>query len=309
MKLNAKVNSLLFLSVAMAALLMSCGNADYKKTQSGILYKIFHNGKGQKVKPGQFVKLHYRATIGDTVLVDTYKHIPAYGQYDTTSKNVHDFIDFLGEMNIGDSVIFIRNVDTMQKRGYLMYNDVFKQGGTIRGHITVLGTFNRQEEIYKDQEKESQMEKEREIAAMEQYLKDQKISGYTKTQNGVFIKIEKAGNGPKADSGMLVTMNYTGSLKNGTKFDSNVDPAFGHVSPFQFVVKTGAVIPGWDEAVVLLNKGTKAKLFIPAMLAYGSNAQGEKLPAFSDLIFDIEVVDVKPNQEAAQQPATDPHSH
>lgn len=309
MKLNSKVNSLLFLTVAMAALLMGCGNADYQKTQSGILYKIFHNGKKQPVKPGQFVKLHYRATIGDSVLVDTYKHIPAYGQFDTSAKNVHDFTDFLGEMNIGDSVVFIRNVDTMQKRGYLMYNDVFKQGGTIRGYITVLGTFNRQEDIYKDQEQEAQKETQREIAAMEEYLKEQKISGYTKTPKGVFIKIERQGNGPKADSGLLISVNYTGTLKNGTKFDSNVDPAFGHVGPFEFVAQTGAVVPGWDDAIVLLNKGTKAKLFVPAMLAYGSNAQGEKLPAFSDLIFDLEVMDVKPNVAPAQAPTQDPHGH
>ncbi|WP_197429057.1 FKBP-type peptidyl-prolyl cis-trans isomerase [Phnomibacter ginsenosidimutans] len=144
---------------------------------------------------------------------------------------------------------------------------------------------------------------------MEEYLKEQKISGYTKTPKGVFIKIERQGNGPKADSGLLISVNYTGTLKNGTKFDSNVDPAFGHVGPFEFVAQTGAVVPGWDDAIVLLNKGTKAKLFVPAMLAYGSNAQGEKLPAFSDLIFDLEVMDVKPNVAPAQAPTQDPHGH
>lgn len=309
MKTKNRLEQITVLCLLAGGLLAGCGNADYKKTQSGILYKIFHNGKQQQVKPGQFIKLHYRATVGDSVLVDTYQHIPAYGQYDTSVKNVHDFVDFLGEMNIGDSAVFIRNIDTMQKRGYLMYNDVFKQGGTIKGYITVLGAFNTQERLMKDQELEAEKEKQRGIAAMEQYLKEKKIAGYTKTNKGVFIKIDRQGDGPKADSGMLVTVNYTGMLKNGTKFDSNVDPAFGHVGPFDFVAQTGSVIPGWDDAIVLLNKGTKARLYIPAMLAYGPNAQGDKIPAFSDLIFDIEILDVKPNvaPNTGHKPQQDGH--
>jgi FKBP-type peptidyl-prolyl cis-trans isomerase FkpA len=198
-------------------------------------------------------------------------------------------------MNIGDSVVFIRNIDTMQKRGYLMYNEAFKQGGTIKGFITILGVFRTQEAISKDQEQEAIKEKAREIVAMEQFLKDKNITGYVKTTGGVFIKLHQQGNGPKVDSGMVVSVNYTGALKNGNKFDSNVDSAFGHPGPFEFVAKGNGVIPGWDEAIVYLNKGAKATLYIPAMLAYGPNAQGDKLPAFSDLIFDIDVKDVRPN--------------
>ena len=300
-----KISCFVVLTLVMAG----CGNADYQKTKSGLLYKIHRKGQNKKVLPGQFVKLHYRAMIGDSVLIDTYQRIPAYGQYDTSTKNVHDFVDFLGEMNIGDSVVFIRNVDTMQKRGYLMYNESFKQGGTIKGYITVLGAFRTQEALMKDQEQESAKEKVREIAAMEQFLKEKNVTGYVKTPGGVFIKLHSQGTGVKVDSGMLVSVNYTGALKNGTKFDSNVDSAFGHPSAFEFVAKGNGVIPGWDEAIVYLNKGAKATLYIPAMLAYGPNAQGEKLPAFSDLVFDIEVMDVRPNMPKPAGPAADPHGH
>jgi FKBP-type peptidyl-prolyl cis-trans isomerase FkpA len=82
-----------------------------------------------------------------------------------------------------------------------------------------------------------------------------------------------------------------------------VDTAFGHTDPLEFVAGTGGVIAGWDEAITYFNKGGKGKVYIPAMLGYGGNAQGEKLPAFSDLIFEIEVLDVKQPAKPENQAA------
>jgi FKBP-type peptidyl-prolyl cis-trans isomerase len=219
-------------------------------------------------------------------------------------KDTHDFIDFLGELKIGDSVVFLRSIDTLQKRGYLQFNDVFKAGQVIKGSITILGLFPSQEAVMEDQQKETILEKDREIAGLEKYLKEQKVEGYIKTNSGIFIKIDKQGDGPKADSGTTVIVNYTGTLKNGAKFDSNVDTAFGHVGPFDFVAGAGGVIAGWDESITYFNEGGKGKVYIPAMLGYGANGNGPKLPAFSDLVFDIEVLDVK----ATAKPEALPHS-
>jgi FKBP-type peptidyl-prolyl cis-trans isomerase len=292
------------LALVAGLFLVSCGNADYRITSSGVKYNVFGKGNGKKVMPGQWIKLHYTAAIGDSVMVDTYNRIPAYGQYDTSMKDTHDFIDFLGELKIGDSVVFLRSVDTLQKRGYLQFNDVFKAGQVIKGTITILGLFPSQEAVMEDQQKETILEKEREIAGLEKYLKEQKVEGFIKTKSGIFIKLDKQGDGPKADSGFTVTVNYTGTLKNGAKFDSNVDTAFGHVGPFDFVAGAGGVIAGWDEAITYFNKGGKGKVYIPAMLGYGANANGDKLPAFSDLVFDIEVLDVK----VTAKPEELPHS-
>lgn len=294
--------------VLATVVLIGCGNADYQKTASGVIYKIHKTGKGETIKPGQWIKVHFKATVGDSLLVNTYGKIPAYGMFDTTMRNVHDFVDFLGEMRVGDSAVYVRSIDSLQKKGFVMYNDRFKQGGSIKGSIVVLGILADQNAVEQDRVKEFEAETAREVAALEKWLKEQNIAGVQKTANGVFVKIDQQGDGPKADSGMTVSMNYTGKLKNGTKFDSNIDPAFGHVGPFEFVVGTGGVIRGWDEAVPLLNKGAKGKLYIPAMLAYGANANGEKLPAYSDLVFDIEVVDVRPTPPSAA-PATTPAPH
>lgn len=283
----------IFLVIMAVVLATGCNNYNYKKTESGLIYSIVSKGN-KKLQPGEFVKVHYKALIGDSVLFDSYSGMPAYGQYDTTTKNVHDFIDFFGEMGVGDSAEFVRSIDTMQARGYLMYNDVFKKGGTIKGYITILKTYPTREAMMEDQQAEVTKLKEKQIVELENYLKEKQITGAIKTPKGTFVKMDVEGTGPKVDSGMLVVVNYTGALKNGNKFDSNTDSAFGHVSPFEFKVGAGSVIEGWDEAIRYFKQGGKGKIFIPSMLGYGSNAQGDKLPAFSDLVFDIEVLAVKP---------------
>jgi FKBP-type peptidyl-prolyl cis-trans isomerase FkpA len=89
---------------------------------------------------------------------------------------------------------------------------------------------------------------------------------------------------------MNVTVNYTGRLLNGEVFDSNVDSTFGHMEPFKFTTGFRQVIEGWDIAVRAMKVGEKAKVYIPSMLAYGMQGSGSKIPPYSHLVFDIEVL-------------------
>ena len=93
-------------------------------------------------------------------------------------------------------------------------------------------------------------------------------------------------------NGDVLTMNYTGKLTNGTVFDSNVDPKFGHVEPFTFTLGAGQVITGWDEGLVGMKVGEKRTLNIPPEKGYGNRAVSS-IPANSTLIFDVELVDIK----------------
>jgi peptidylprolyl isomerase len=108
------------------------------------------------------------------------------------------------------------------------------------------------------------------------------------TESGLQYEIIQEGSGQQAKSGDLVEVHYTGTLKDGTKFDSSVDRG----QPFSFPLGQGRVIPGWDEGIALLKVGTKAKLYIPSNLGYGARAAG-KIPANSDLIFEVELLDIK----------------
>ena len=92
---------------------------------------------------------------------------------------------------------------------------------------------------------------------------------------------------------------------DGKMFDSNTDPSKGHVEPFNVNMTSdrslgGMVIRGWTDGLTLLNKGAKAKFYIPSSLAYGSRPSAE-IPANSILTFDIEVVDILNREQAKAQ--------
>lgn len=120
-------------------------------------------------------------------------------------------------------------------------------------------------------------------------LWDVDSSKYKTTKDGLKFAIIQQGNGPKADSGDIVTVSYSGYLaKDSTKFDSSVE----RDEPFKFQLGTHTVMAGWDEGIALLHKGDKARFVIPPALGYGSRPN-RVIPANSTLIFDVELVDVQ----------------
>lgn len=99
---------------------------------------------------------------------------------------------------------------------------------------------------------------------------------------------ETVGTGAVAEAGKTVSVNYVGTLTDGTKFDSSYD----RNQPFEFQLGAGQVIKGWDQGVAGMKVGGKRKLVIPPDLGYGSQANG-KIPANSTLVFEVELLDVK----------------
>jgi peptidylprolyl isomerase len=114
------------------------------------------------------------------------------------------------------------------------------------------------------------------------------MDNYKTQPNGLKILDVKVGEGKEVKSGDTVTVNYLGSLENGTKFDSSYD----RNTPFTTQIGVGSVIKGWDEGIIGMKVGGKRKLIIPAELGYGANSVGS-IPANSTLIFEVELVAVK----------------
>lgn len=109
------------------------------------------------------------------------------------------------------------------------------------------------------------------------------------TESGLKYTDEKIGEGDSPKSGKTVTVHYTGTLENGKKFDSSRD----RNQPFSFTIGVGQVIQGWDEGVMTMKVGGKRKLTIPPELGYGSRGAGGVIPPNAELIFDVELLDVK----------------
>lgn len=111
------------------------------------------------------------------------------------------------------------------------------------------------------------------------------------TINGLQIKDIEVGTGAEAKSGDTVAVHYVGTLTNGQKFDSSIDRG----QPFIFSLGAGEVIRGWDLGVAGMKVGGKRQLVIPAELAYGSRAVGDKIPANSTLVFEVQLLEIGSN--------------
>ncbi len=98
------------------------------------------------------------------------------------------------------------------------------------------------------------------------------------------------GTGATPKAGQTASMRYTGTLLDGTKFDSSYDRG---QAPFDFVLGRGQVIKGWDEGVATMKVGGKRRLVIPGSLAYGPNPPTPIIPPHATLVFDVELVGVK----------------
>jgi len=121
----------------------------------------------------------------------------------------------------------------------------------------------------------------------EKFLEEnKKKTGVTTTESGLQYSVIKMGDGPKPTATDKVKTHYHGTLTNGTVFDSSVDRG----EPVEFPVN--GVIKGWTEALQLMPVGSKWKLFIPYSLAYGERAAGPQIPAYSALVFEVELLEI-----------------
>ena len=105
----------------------------------------------------------------------------------------------------------------------------------------------------------------------------------------LIIEDIKRGEGREVVKGALLIAHYEGQLTDGTKFDSSFDRG----KPFQCVIGTGRVIKGWDIGLMGMREGGIRKLTVPSHLAYGERQIGDMIPAHSDLIFKIELIEVR----------------
>lgn len=102
-------------------------------------------------------------------------------------------------------------------------------------------------------------------------------------------EILQQGSGKAAENRDTVVVHYTGTLLDGTRFDSSLDRG----EPFSFTIGEGSVIQGWEQGILGMQVGEKRRLTIPPELAYGDKAVGGVIPANSTLVFEVELLEIK----------------
>ena len=146
----------------------------------------------------------------------------------------------------------------------------------------------------KDMQSKQQQAAEKNGAASEKFLADNKNKpGVKTTASGLQYKVVKEGSGESPKATDTVTVNYRGTLIDGTEFDSS----YKRGQPATFPVS--GVIKGWTEALQLMKPGAKYQLFIPANLAYGERGAGGDIGPNSALIFEVELLKVTPSSGGA----------
>jgi FKBP-type peptidyl-prolyl cis-trans isomerase FkpA len=277
-----------------AALLQSC-NGGYEKTENGLKYKILADSTGANGEDGGWIVFHFIMKNGkDSILRNTFKEGSPIG----IPIGKPSFKGGLEEgfllLSKGDSAQFFVNADSIFSKTF--HADLPKDvepGSDLQFIMKVVNLYSKAD-VEKEMAKGKQAQEEAEAARLQQiaqdtmtivdYLKKNKIKA-KRTTNGVYYTVHKSAEGLNLNPGDSISVQYTGKLLDGTKFDSSYD----RNAPFNLTVGMGQVIRGWDEGLMSLKKGEKATLYIPSGLAYGERGAGASIPPNAILIFDIEI--------------------
>ena len=192
-----------------------------------------------------------------------------------------------------DPAILLRGIKDVLGGGNLLMNDQEAQ--------SILT--NLQADLRKKQEEGIQQVAETNKKEGDAFLAANKVKdGVVALPSGLQYKILQEGTGPKPTAADTVTVNYRGTLINGTEFDSS----YKRGQPASFPV--GGIIKGWTEALLLMPVGSKWQLFIPADLAYGPRQAGPTIGPNSTLVFEVELLSIqaKPATPPTAQPAANP---
>lgn len=310
------MKQILYLSVTCMLILSAC-TGSFKKGDNGLEYKIIAAGKGEKIGYGNYMQIHIKQVYGgtkDTVLMDSREFMPRIQMFDSVNTPLA-YYKIISQMRKGDSLIIRILTDTAFKDAKQEMPPYMKKGKYLYTHVSMVNFFETREQadsanqaetalakprIYKKQleeiekdlaEKKEQLEKD--SKQIEEYLAKNNIKAQ-KTKWGTYVAITQEGTGDLLNNSNIATVNYTGrTLDSGKVFDSNVDPKFNHVQPFEVNIgEIGGVIIGWTDALMQMKNGSKATVFIPSSLAYGQQGNGTDIKPNENLIFDIEVKEV-----------------
>lgn len=275
--------------LVMAFVATSCEKSaypGYKQTESGLYYKYLVKNDGPTAQLGEVVEVNLAYYLDDSLMYST-SNIPE-PVYDLVRESSFpgDLYEGFAMMHKGDSMSMIMPADSvfLKMLNSRIVPEFVDSLSVIRWEVKVIDIMTEEEVNARIQAAmdEKFVESEETLRA---YLAENNIEA-TPTESGLVYVCTQAGNGSKPEVGKKVKVHYTGTLLDGTKFDSSVDRG----EPIEFPLGMGNVIPGWDEGIAMMSKGEKGILYIPAKLGYGDRQAGP-IPAFSNLIFEVELVD------------------
>ena len=302
--MKKSILSMAVMAVLMVGTMCACTENSpypgYKKSATGLYYQFFkQNNEAEQPKVGDLIDMRIFGAVNDTniIVANSDNTLPM-----EAPMFAGDFFEGLAMMHKGDSASFIVNIDSTFIKWFHQPSlpEEFKSTDVMRFEVRLDDFYPESEyaarysaKIKKDID--SRIEKmkadhpdETATAAQQltEFLTNNKIEAQP-TASGLYYVMTQEGNGEKPEPGQMAQVHYTGKLLDGTVFDSSIERG----QPISFPLGVGQVIPGWDEGIMMMSKGEKGVLYIPYYLAYGDRQAGDKITPFSNLMFEVELVD------------------
>ena len=294
---------------------MASCNGGFKQADGGLLYEIHTDKGGPTIQIGDFISANLVVkNDGDSILMNTYDQGHPAQTVVQKSPFKGDLFTGIALLSEGDSATFKVNADSVFKKQpkppgfkgkYLTY--VIKIIKVIpKGKLSDQVFQGRIEAYMKTL---SDLLKKKEPGIIKKYIADNNLK-VTTTADSLDYVITTPGTGPTPAVGDTMVVNYTGKLlTTGKIFDTSIkdeavkakmqiDPSRKY-APIRIPVGQKKVIAGWDEGLLLLNKGAKATFIIPSNLAFGERGASTMIGPDMPIAFNVEVVNIiKPNPNA-----------
>ncbi len=263
---------------------------DLMMTANGFEYELHSINEGDKPQIGDQVSFHAQMRKQDSVIFSTY--IQGQGREQKLiipspipGRKPSPVEDLVREMHVGDSATVYLRIDTLTNKPPGFEGEKYIYYDVKVTDIKSKDQLNAEREAAQQRAGAIEGEVSERIS---QYTAGQLNSEIQTTDSGLKYIIHEEGDGPQAQAGSRVAVDYYGALTDGKRFDDS----FSRGEPIEFVLGRGAVIQGWDEGLALLKEGSKATLFIPSELGYGEAGSPPVIPGGAELVFYVELKEV-----------------
>ncbi|RYE22421.1 MAG: peptidylprolyl isomerase [Sphingobacteriaceae bacterium] len=284
-----------------------------KTTVKGARYQILNAHSGDRMKLNDVITFNLSIkTEKDSVLMSSYQRGQPFTTQVQASQTIDDLMDIFPLLTLKDSVRIMIPADSLFKNRAEQRPPFLAKNASVIYTLKIEKIQSLEEAIAERKALEAKAKegteklKTEEQTKLAKYLATQ--TGVKTTASGLRYQIIQSSAKPKPLPGDTLVVNYIGRTLEGKVFDTNLQEEAqkaGVLQPgrpyeaFEFVVKNGQVISGWDEGFLLLNQGAKARLIIPSKLAYGERGAGADIAPYSPLVFDVELLGIKPIKHAA----------
>jgi FKBP-type peptidyl-prolyl cis-trans isomerase len=276
------------LLVVFASLACSSKYPGFDKTDAGLYYKLYKVSKDTvKPKVGDWVTLDYKLIVKvkskDSTLLDSRKTPQGSVRLQIPPSDYKgDLYSGMEMMSAGDSAVFIIPADSLFKHTFKQPSrPPFVDSNSVVQFFVHLKMVENPADL-----------KKKEDESLSKYLQSNNITA-PPTPSGIYFLETEKGKGMKIDSGVMVKIQFTVSLIDGKQIFSTHERA----EPIEFEYGKRFDTKGLEEAVAMMTKGGKAKVIVPSALAFGEQGRGTLVPAFSTLLYDVEIVDVRTKAE------------